>query len=385
MTVSDHGLEPMRELARSIEGVAGRVPMRWRFAPRFDYGRAHAASASGATACRSRSCGARTRWPSPTGTPAQPAWSGQRGGRAVRDRRRAAAPCSRWPTPTASRWSCPARQAVEQRLADTIRFWESWTGARKYDGPVARRGAAQRAGAQAVDFRAERRQRRGARRRRCRRRSAASATGTIASAGFAIRNFAIEALLELGLLRRGQGSVLVVPAGDGADRARAAAALSPRRRHRSARAHAAARGLQEVAPGPDRQCRDRPGAARHLRSSVRDGLALQRGERALDGDMGAVLARIADYVCDIWRDPDSGIWEVRNGPFHFTHSKVMCWVALDRAIRLADRRELPRAPCRSLEARGGGDRGVRRIRVLVGRARQLHAYRPATRASTRAC
>jgi GH15 family glucan-1,4-alpha-glucosidase len=46
-------------------------------------------------------------------------------------------------------------------------------------------------------------------------------------------------------------------------------------------------------------------------------------------------------VCRIWREPDSGIWEVRNGPFHFTHSKVMCWVALDRAIRLADRREVP--------------------------------------------
>ncbi len=46
-------------------------------------------------------------------------------------------------------------------------------------------------------------------------------------------------------------------------------------------------------------------------------------------------------MCDIWRQPDSGIWEVRNGPFHFTHSKVMCWVALDRAARLGERGELP--------------------------------------------
>jgi GH15 family glucan-1,4-alpha-glucosidase len=66
-----------------------------------------------------------------------------------------------------------------------------------------------------------------------------------------------------------------------------------------------------------------------------------KGEHALDGDTGAVLARIANHVCDIWRRPDSGIWEVRNGPFHFTHSKVMCWVALDRAARLADLGELP--------------------------------------------
>jgi GH15 family glucan-1,4-alpha-glucosidase len=66
------------------------------------------------------------------------------------------------------------------------------------------------------------------------------------------------------------------------------------------------------------------------------------GHRAIEPDIGAVLARIADYVADRWRQPDSGIWEVRNGPFHFTHSKVMCWVALDRASRLADRGEVPK-------------------------------------------
>jgi GH15 family glucan-1,4-alpha-glucosidase len=66
-----------------------------------------------------------------------------------------------------------------------------------------------------------------------------------------------------------------------------------------------------------------------------------RGPHRIDTDTGEVLARIADHVCDIWRQPDSGIWEVRNGPFHFTHSKVMCWVALDRATRLAARSALP--------------------------------------------
>src|SRR5207247_9413324 len=65
------------------------------------------------------------------------------------------------------------------------------------------------------------------------------------------------------------------------------------------------------------------------------------GHHRIDGDTGAVLARIADHVCDLWRRPDSGIWEVRNGPFHFTHSKVMCWVALDRATRLAAGSALP--------------------------------------------
>ena len=43
--------------------------------------------------------------------------------------------------------------------------------------------------------------------------------------------------------------------------------------------------------------------------------------------------RIVDYVCNHWREPDDGIWEVRSGAQHFVHSKVMAWVAVDRAIR----------------------------------------------------
>ncbi len=38
-----------------------------------------------------------------------------------------------------------------------------------------------------------------------------------------------------------------------------------------------------------------------------------------------------------WREPDSGIWEIRGGPYHFVHSKVMCWVALDRGIKIAEK------------------------------------------------
>jgi GH15 family glucan-1,4-alpha-glucosidase len=55
------------------------------------------------------------------------------------------------------------------------------------------------------------------------------------------------------------------------------------------------------------------------------------------------LAQIADLVCEIWRRPDCGIWEVRSEPLHFTHSKIMCWVALDRALRLAEHGQIPAA------------------------------------------
>ena len=48
-----------------------------------------------------------------------------------------------------------------------------------------------------------------------------------------------------------------------------------------------------------------------------------------------LLETFVDAACKLWPEPDSGIWEVREGPFHFVHSKVMCWVAVDRGIRLA--------------------------------------------------
>lgn len=47
------------------------------------------------------------------------------------------------------------------------------------------------------------------------------------------------------------------------------------------------------------------------------------------------MARLADAVCTQWRAPDRGIWEVRDAPRHFLHSKLYAWVALDRAVRLA--------------------------------------------------
>jgi GH15 family glucan-1,4-alpha-glucosidase len=53
------------------------------------------------------------------------------------------------------------------------------------------------------------------------------------------------------------------------------------------------------------------------------------------------LRRLTDWVCENWQKPDEGIWEVRGGRQHFLYSKLMCWVALDRALRLADKRSFP--------------------------------------------
>ncbi len=52
------------------------------------------------------------------------------------------------------------------------------------------------------------------------------------------------------------------------------------------------------------------------------------------------MKRILAWLQKNWNRPDEGIWEVRGGRKHFLHSRLMCWVAFDRAIRLADKRSL---------------------------------------------
>jgi GH15 family glucan-1,4-alpha-glucosidase len=58
-------------------------------------------------------------------------------------------------------------------------------------------------------------------------------------------------------------------------------------------------------------------------------------------DMWLKIREILDWICDNWQRPDEGIWEMRNRKEHFTYSKVMSWVALDRGIRLSQKRALP--------------------------------------------
>jgi GH15 family glucan-1,4-alpha-glucosidase len=66
---------------------------------------------------------------------------------------------------------------------------------------------------------------------------------------------------------------------------------------------------------------------------VERGGELDAGERRL-------LRQLGNTVRRLWRQPDDGIWEKRVGRFHHTYSKAMCWVALDRLLRLADRGQL---------------------------------------------
>ncbi len=54
----------------------------------------------------------------------------------------------------------------------------------------------------------------------------------------------------------------------------------------------------------------------------------------LDQETRMMLAQFGHYVCNHWREPDNGIWEPRALPAHHTHSRVLCWAALDRLLEL---------------------------------------------------
>jgi GH15 family glucan-1,4-alpha-glucosidase len=71
------------------------------------------------------------------------------------------------------------------------------------------------------------------------------------------------------------------------------------------------------------------------------------------------ITQTVEWVCAHWHETDEGIWEMRNGPRPFILSRVMCWVAVDRAIRLADRRSLPMPRERWNETRNEIRRSVR--------------------------
>ena len=84
------------------------------------------------------------------------------------------------------------------------------------------------------------------------------------------------------------------------------------------------------------------------------------------------ISDMLDWVCDNWDQPDEGIWETRGGRQNFTYGRFMCWVALDRGIRLAQSRGRP-API--LRWTGAARRDLRRD----------HDGRDGTRSAARSC
>lgn len=63
--------------------------------------------------------------------------------------------------------------------------------------------------------------------------------------------------------------------------------------------------------------------------------------RELHAETWRAIKGMADFVANRWREPDSGIWEIRGEPRHYVHSKMMAWLCLDRATRIAETRKAP--------------------------------------------
>jgi GH15 family glucan-1,4-alpha-glucosidase len=338
MTIPDDHLAPMRELVRSLQGLSGRVPMRWRVAPRFGYGQSAPSfeSRGGVPVAAWRAeAVAIVSWDAGT-----PHWSGN----AV-DARFEVGPGRRPLLVLSAAYGeplvVPGRDAVLSRLDATLRFWAGWSGACRYSGPWADAVVRSALALKLMIFAPS-----GA--------SVAAPTTSLPEQIAGERNwdyrfcwirdsaFMIDALIELGCF----------------DEARSlfwwflqATALTEPEVHVLYRLDGGLgspeRSIDLAGYRGSRPVRIGNGAFEQVQHDIYGAFLetawlYSQGHHALDADAGAVFGRIADHVCDIWHRPDSGIWEVRNGPFHFTHSKVMCWVALDRAARLADLGEMPK-------------------------------------------
>lgn len=80
-------------------------------------------------------------------------------------------------------------------------------------------------------------------------------------------------------------------------------------------------------------------------------LYFEAEERKLDPEFWGTLRYVADQAATRWREADQGLWEVRGPPQHFLYSKLQCWVALDRALRLAHLERVPADTSRWQRAR----------------------------------
>ena len=337
MLLPGPGLASGRELLRRVEGLAGEVPMRWSVEPRFGYGawRTRITRRVGVPVATGRSDALAIRsWDA--GDPELRSGSVEGCFRALEGGEALLALGAAHGEPLV----LPARRELEARLDGTIDFWRGWAAERRYEGPwreaVVRSALALKLLIYAPS---------GA--------IAAAATTSLPEAPGGERNwdyrycwvrdsaFTLDALLRLGCPGEGASFFWWLL-------------------HASQLTHPRLRVLYRLNGGPraperrislagyERSSPVRVGneAATQLQLDVYGHLMTTasiycEAGGGLDHDTARRLAGTADLVSRIWRQPDSGIWEVRAEPRHYTESKMMCWVALDRAAALAERGRIP--------------------------------------------
>jgi GH15 family glucan-1,4-alpha-glucosidase len=338
MALPDAELGPTRELIRRVDGVSGQVPMRWRITPAFGY------AAKAPRLERRGGIPVATDGPNALAVCSWDAGAAQVDEEAIFGHFEARegssaliALCAAYQEPLVF----PRRDDVDARLRATATYWRGWAEHRAYDGPwrdaVIRSALALKLLVHAPS---------GA--------IAAAASASLPEEIGGERNwdyrfcwvrdsaFTLSALLELGcpgeaeaffwwLLHASQLThprLQVLYRLNGGERAR----------ERTLELDGY-RGSRPVRVGNDAAAQTQLDIYGDLLQAA---VVYTEAGGRLDRETAKRLAGSADLVCCIWREPDSGIWEVRRESGNFTHSKMMCWVALDRALRLARAGHLPR-------------------------------------------
>ncbi len=337
MTLPGDGLNPYRELARRVEGVSGRVEMRWSVEPRFGYGTSETtfavrggvpivAAGGDAVAVLSWEAGEADVTATAVGGSFQ----------ATADRSSLIVLSAAHQEPAVF----PARGDVERRLEDTTRAWSEWAQARAYEGPwrdaVVRSALALKllvfAPSGAI---------------------AAAATTSLPEEIGGGRNwdyrfswprdaaFTLQALLSLGCGGEARAFFFWLLHASQLTQPRLQVLYRLNGRAETHESELALAGYRDSRP-----VRIGNGASGQLQLDVYGEVLAAAALFAdaaggLDRDHGKRLADIANLVCELWRQPDAGIWEVRSDASHFTQSKMMCAVALDHAIALAEAGQLP--------------------------------------------
>lgn len=335
-TIDSSQAAPWRELVRKVEGVSGETPMTWRFEPRFEYARRNpdlrrfddgivARDSQLQVALRTWDAGV-TELNDGAAFGSFTAGVGTQAILAMVATHDQAVPI-------------PGRQRVERRLDETLRVWRSWVARHTYDGPW--RDAVERS-LLAIRLLADAR------------------TGAIAAAGTTSlpevlggeRNFdyrfgwvrdlcfTLDALLAVGMEEVTHASLgwLLQATGHTHPRVDPVYALDGTVvRSQQSLPLAGYRRTGPVHFGN--------GAGSQLQLGGFGDLIETVSLYASDGHLlgpsaGERLADIADLLVHIWRDEDSGFWELGDQA-HYGTSKLGVWVAFDRLLELVDRGQVP--------------------------------------------
>ncbi len=337
MTVPGEHLSPQREVVRVIEAVSGSVPMRWELEPRFGFGSVPTRmGCRGGVPVATRGADAIALCSWGAGEPLVEEGSISGRFEVTGDDRAVFALSFSHQEPLV----IPARREVEARLAGTKALWRHWSdGLRRvpaWSDAVIRSALALKLLVHAPS---------GA--------IAAAGTTSLPEVLGGERNwdyrycwvrdsaFVLGALLRLGCTAEADAFFWWLM--------QASQLTHPRLRvlyRLDGGIEVDERSLPLVGYRGSAPVRVGNGAATQVQLDVYGDLfqaawLYAQAGRPIDSDIGRRLAETADLICRIWSTPDAGLWEVRSEPQQFTQSKMMCAVALDRAVRLAEAGLIP--------------------------------------------